>query len=163
MSETNAQLIEEFYNYLFGVIKLHRDLIPKLKDELMLIESGSVEALTENINRQQSFVLQTGRFDADIKKYMDGLNLTGNNITEVVVQLPEEYRLRFYGLIGEFDQTVKEMNFYKEKCQSLLELKLHLVEQKLATFENRNVNKLYLPDGKKDSTISLPKTLEKKI
>jgi Mg2+ and Co2+ transporter CorA len=163
MSETNTQLIEEFYQYLFGVIKLHRDLIPKLKDELMLIESGSVEALTENINRQQSFVLQTRRFDQDVKKYMEALNLRGNNITEVVAQLPEEYRLRFYGLIGEFDETVKEMNFYKEKCKVLLETKLHIVEQKLSTVENRNVNKLYSQDGKKDSSISLPKTLERKI
>jgi Mg2+ and Co2+ transporter CorA len=163
MSETKSQLIEEFYQYLFGVIKLHRDLIPKLKDELMLIESGSVEALTENINRQQSFVLQTRRFDQDVKKYMEALNLRGNNITEVVAQLPEEYRLRFYGLIGEFDETVKEMNFYKEKCKVLLETKLHIVEQKLSTVENRNVNKLYSQDGKKDSSISLPKTLEKKI
>jgi len=163
MSEMNTETIEEFYNYLFGVIKLHRDLIPKLKDELMLIESGSVEALTENINRQQSFVLQTRRFDQDVKKYMEALNLRGNNITEVVAQLPEEYRLRFYGLIGEFDETVKEMNFYKEKCKVLLETKLHIVEQKLSTVENRNVNKLYSQDGKKDSSISLPKTLEKKI
>ncbi|WKY48552.1 flagellar export chaperone FlgN [Eubacteriaceae bacterium ES3] len=163
MSETKSQLIEEFYQYLFGVIKLHRDLIPKLKDELMLIESGSVEALTENINRQQSFVLQTSRFDQDVKKYMEALNLKGNNITEVVAQLPEEYRLRFYGLIGEFEETVKEMNFYKEKCKSLLDLKLHTVEQKLNTYENRNVNKLYSQDGKKESNISLPKTLEKKI
>jgi endonuclease III len=81
----------------------------------------------------------------------------------VVAQLPEEYRLRFYGLIGEFDETVKEMNFYKEKCKVLLETKLHIVEQKLSTVENRNVNKLYSQDGKKDSSISLPKTLEKKI
>ncbi|WKY45529.1 flagellar export chaperone FlgN [Eubacteriaceae bacterium ES2] len=163
MSETNTETIEQFYNYLFGVIKLHRDLIPKLKDELMLIESGSVEALTENINRQQGFVMQTKEFDKEISRYMKALNLEGKNVTEVVAQLPEEYHLRFYGLIGEFNSTVKEVQFYKEKCKILLETKLHLIEKKIESSRTHDVKGTYSESGKKDKTAHLPNAFEKKI
>lgn len=163
MSETNTQLIEEFYQCLFGVIKLHRDLIPKLKDELMLIESGSVEALTENINRQQGFVMQTKEFDKEIARYMETLNLKGNNVTEVVAQLPEEYRLRFYGLIEEFNKTIKEVEFYKEKCKLLLETKLHQIGKKIEAIQTREGNQTYSEVGKKDQPMRLPNAFEKKI
>jgi hypothetical protein len=107
--------------------------------------------------------MQTKEFDKEIARYMEALNLEGKNVTEVVAQLPEAYHLRFYGLIGEFNTTIKEVEFYKEKCKLLLESKLHLIGKKIEAIQTREGNQTYSEVGKKDQPMRLPNAFEKKI
>jgi anion-transporting ArsA/GET3 family ATPase len=155
--------LDSFYNYLFGVIKLHRDTIPKLKDELMLIQSESIDELSNNLNHQQLFLYQIKNFDQEVEGYMEKLDLKGKNLTEVIQQLPENEQMRFYELLGQFEQTVKEMQFYKEKCQTLLQTKLYAVNKKLAQFDLKKDKTTYGQDGKETEKPRLPKTFEKSI
>jgi len=161
MSENNKPILEDFYQYLFGVIKLHQEMIPKLKDELMLIQSNSLDELNQNLNQQQIFIYQIKNFDEKVADYMKQLNLNGNNLSEVVKQLPQDEQKRFDGLLEQFRETSREIQFYKEKCKTLLETKLYAVNQNIAQFERNSDKKTYQEDG--TGNFKLPSAFEKNI
>jgi len=165
MLETNEykETLDSFYDYLFGVIKLHRDTIPKLKDELMLIQSNSIDELNDNLNHQQIFLYQIKNFDQDVAAYMEKLNVSGKNLTEVVQQFPENERTRFEKLLTEFKETAKEIQFYKDKCQTLLQTKLHMVNKNIAQFKAKQDKMTYGEDGKKEGSVKIPSAFEKNI
>lgn len=165
MLETNEykETLDSFYDYLFGVIKLHRDTIPKLKDELMLIQSNSIDELNDNLNHQQIFLYQIKNFDQDVAIYMEKLNVSGKNISEVISQFPESERPRFEELLTQFKETAKEIEFYKDKCQSLLQTKLHMVNKNIAQFKAKQDKMTYGEDGKKEGSVKIPSAFEKNI
>lgn len=157
------QTLDSFYDYLFGVIKLHRDTIPKLKDELMLIQSNSIDELSDNLNHQQIFLYQIKNFDQDVAAYMEKLNVSGKNISEVINQFPKDEQDRFAKLLAEFKEVAKEIEFYKNKCQTLLQTKLHVVNKNIAQYKAKQEKTTYGEDGKNDSTIKIPSAFEKSI
>lgn len=157
------QTLDSFYDYLFGVIKLHRDTIPKLKDELMLIQSNSIDELSDNLNHQQIFLYQIKNFDQDVAAYMEKLNVSGKNISEVINQFPEDEQDRFAKLLAEFKEVAKEIEFYKNKCQTLLQTKLHVVNKNIAQYKAKQEKTTYGEDGKNDSSIKIPSAFEKSI
>jgi len=157
------QTLDSFYDYLFGVIKLHRDTIPKLKDELMLIQSNSIDELSDNLNHQQIFLYQIKNFDQEVAAYMEKLNVSGKNISEVISQFPEDEQDRFTKLLAEFKEVAKEIEFYKNKCQTLLQTKLHVVNKNIAQYKAKQEKTTYGEDGKNDSTIKIPSAFEKSI
>lgn len=165
MSEikNNKQTLDSFYDYLFGVIKLHRETIPKLRDELMLIQSNSIDELNDNLNHQQIFLYQIKNFDKEVADYMKKLNLTGKNLSQVVLQLPKDEQMRFYELLSQFEETMKEIQFYKEKCQTLLQTKLHMVNKNIAQFELTRDKSTYREDGTEVGRLNLPSTFEESI
>ena len=157
------QILDCFYGYLFGVVKLHQEEVPKLKEELALIQEDNIEGLNSNLNLQQSFLYQIKNFDIEVAGYMNQLNLSGRNLSEVILQLPQEEQMRFYKLLSEFEVTIKEVQFYKEKCQSLLQTKLYVVNKKISSFELKKDKTIYGKDGKEAETSAFPKTFEKNI
>jgi len=161
MSENNKPILDDFYQYLFGVIKLHQEMIPKLKDELMLIQSNSLDELNQNLNQQQIFIYQIKNFDEKVADYMKQLNLNGNNLSEVVKQLPQDEQKRFDGLLEQFREISREIQFYKEKCKTLLETKLYVVNKNIAQFERSSDKKTYQEDG--TESFKLPSAFEKNI
>lgn len=157
------QTLDSFYDYLFGVIKLHRDTIPKLKDELMLIQSNSIDELSDNLNHQQIFLYQIKNFDLEVAAYMEKLNVSGKNISEVINQFPKDEQDRFAKLLAEFKEVAKEIEFYKNKCQTLLQTKLHVVNKNIAQYKAKQEKTTYGEDGKNDSSIKIPSAFEKSI
>ena len=157
------ETLDSFYNYLFGVIKLHRDTIPKLKDELMLIQSNSIDELSDNLNHQQIVLYQIKNFDQDVADYMEKLGVSGKNISEVIDQFPKDEQERFAKLLTEFKEVAKEIEFYKDKCQTLLQTKLHMVNKNIAQFEAKQEKTTYGEDGKEEGGVKLPSAFEKSV
>ena len=155
--------LDSFYNYLFGVVKLHRDAIPKLKDELMLIQSNSIDELSENLNHQQIFLYQIKNFDQDVVGYMEKLGINGTNLTEVIRQFPLSEQSRFEALLVEFKEVSRELTFYKDKCQTLLQTKLHEVNKKMAQYKAKQDKITYGEDGKEEGSVKLPSAFEKSV
>ncbi len=162
-TEEYKKILDSFYDYLFGVIKLHRETIPKLKDELMLIQSNSIDELSDNLNHQQVFLYQIKNFDKEVSSYADKLSLKGKTLSEAIQQLPETEQPRFRELLADFKKTSTEISFYKEKCQALLQTKLFEVNKSIAQVKAKQDKTTYGENGKEDIKISLPSTFEKSI
>jgi len=157
------QILDCFYEYLFRVTKLHQEEVHKLKDELTLIQEDNIEGLNNNLNLQQTFLYQIKSFDKEVAGYMNQLNLSGRNLSEVILQLPQEEHMRFYELLSQFEETMKEVQFYKEKCQSMLQTKLYVVNKKISGYELPKDKATYGKDGKEAENSAFPKTFEKTI
>jgi len=157
------QILDCFYKYLFGVTKLHQEEVSKLKDELALIQGDNIEGLNTNLNLQQSFLYQIKNFDVEVAGYMNQLRLSGRNLSEVILQLPQEEHMRFFKLLSQFEETMKEVQFYKKKCQSMLQTKLYVVNRKISGYELPKDKTTYGKDGKEAENSTFPKTFEKTI
>jgi|LGOV01.1.fsa_nt_gb hypothetical protein len=155
--------LEKFHNYLFDIVKLHQAIIPYLKKEIDLIEADDIEGLNRNLNEQQRFSYQMKNFDTEILKYMNQLNVKGKNLSEVILHFPQEQQMRFFWILSQFETAVKEVQFYKEKCEVLLQTKLYLINKKITGVEGRNDNGTYQENGKEKSNVSFSKIFEKKI
>ncbi len=94
---------------------------------------------------------------------MNQLNVKGKNLSEVILHFPQEQQMRFFWILSQFETAVKEVQFYKEKCEVLLQTKLYLINKKITGVEGRNDNGTYQENGKEKSNVSFSKIFEKKI
>lgn len=156
-------VLNQFYSYLTGILNLYRNSVPVLKEELEAIMQDEIEALNESLKSQQALLLQTKNFDQQIAAYLSRLNIKARNLTEMAQQLPGEEQLRFFDLLGEFELTMTEVNYYKEKCRVLLQSKLYTIDKVLSKQNLPKDNTTYDQSAAEVQGTLLPKTFEKKI
>ena len=138
MSEKKLQTIESFYQYLHSILDLYTDVIEILKEELECIEKDNLEKLDEVLKKKQAVLFKTKTFDKKVSEYQDKLGISANSLTQMIPMLPEESRLKFYGLVGQFGKTIDQVNFYKEKCETLLQSKLYTIDKALSKLDVSN-------------------------
>lgn len=148
MSDNKLQILESFYQYLHSILDVYTDLVDILKKELECIEKDDIEKLDQVLKNKQAVLFQTKSFDKKVSEYQTKLGISANKLTEMIPLLPEESRLKFYGLVGQFGQTIEEVNFYKEKCETLLQSKLYTIDKALTKLDVTN-NKTYNKDAEK--------------
>jgi len=108
-------------------------------------------------------MLQTRNFKRDIDEYMARLNISANNLSSMIIQFPEKEQLRFYALLGDFELTAGELEFYREKCRVMLQSKLYVIDRKLALMTNQMNNTTYGQDAEEVQSSVLPKSFETTI
>jgi hypothetical protein len=165
MTEKNEynSVLDKFYEYLCGVLKLYQKAIPILKDELDAITKDEIEHLNESLKSQQALLLQTKNFDKHVAAYLESLGMKATNLSEMAGQLPKEDGLRFFGLLGEFDLTMTEVNYYKDKCRMLLQSKLYTIDKVLSRQDLPKDNTTYSRSAAEIHGTLFPKAFEKKI
>jgi flagellar biosynthesis/type III secretory pathway chaperone len=156
-------VIDELYDYLLSVKQIYTDIVPVLREEIDRISRDDVAALDETIKQQQALVFRTRSFDDRIAEYLKRLGSAAPTLIETVQGFPEDERFRFYDFLGEFDQVIEQVNFYRDKCRELLQSKLYSVDKQLAAIPHKWESTTY--DNKAgEVTKSLhSKAFEKKI
>ena len=102
----------------FLVLKKGADSISKA---IARFRQGHLSPSRQKLYRQ--------RFQLKTESYLGKLNIKANNVSEMVVQLPEKERSRFLNLLCEFERTIEIVNFYRSKCRALLLSKLYSIEK----------------------------------
>lgn len=154
--------LDQFHEYLSGILRLYQRAVPILKDELNAIMQDEIDVLNESLKSQQALLLQTRSFDRHVSDYLSKLGLQASNLTEMASQLEKEQGLRFFHLLGEFEQTMSEVNYYKEKCRMLLQSKLYTIDKILSVQEAQKDNTTYDKNAAEIQGTLFPK-FEKKI
>lgn len=124
--------LDQFREYLTDIMELYREAIPLLREEFDHILKDEIKQLDENMKSQQALLLRTKSFDVKIAEYQSKLNISGSTLSQMALQFPEERQPGFFELIGQFQRTLEEVEFYKEKCRTLLQNKLYHIERTLA-------------------------------
>jgi hypothetical protein len=124
--------IDRFYDYLQSVLDVYIGIVPVLRDEAGHISRDDIAALDETLKRQQAMLLKTKSFESRIAEHMDRLGIKAPSLSATIPQLPEEEQFRFYAFLGEFDQVMEQVGFYREKCRELLQSKLYVIDKRLA-------------------------------
>ncbi|GHU49758.1 hypothetical protein FACS1894127_3740 [Clostridia bacterium] len=127
MSESKA--VDRFYDYLQSILAIYRDMIPVLMNEIEYIKSEDISGLDGALKLQQAMLLRTKNFDVRVMAYLKELGISADNLSLTVQQLPEEERFRFYSFLGEFDQVMEQVSFYKGKCRELLHTRLYQMDK----------------------------------
>ena len=158
-----ATVLDEFYEYLSGILEIYQNAVPLLKEELNHILSDELQALDENMNAQQSLLLRTKNFDAKLAEYQAAMDIPGSTLSEMALRFPEEKRADFFELIGQFHQTLEEVEFYKEKCKDVLQNKLYHIDKVLSRKEIRKNNTTYDQNAAEVRSALFSKAFETKI
>jgi hypothetical protein len=127
MSESKA--IDRFYEYLQSILAIYRDMIPVLMNEIEYIKNEDISGLDGALKLQQAMLLRTKNFDVRVMAYLKELGISADNLSATIQQLPEEERFRYYSFLGEFDQVMEQVGFYKEKCREVLQTKIYQMEK----------------------------------
>lgn len=162
-STDRAQVLDGFFNYLSLILVHYKNIIPVLKEELQLILQGDIALLDNNLKQQQVLLIQTKNFDRQVEEFSQRLGLQAKNLTELALQLEPDQQLRFFDLLAEFDTTITQVNFYKEKCRFLLQSKLYHLDKMLTDQGSVKEVATYDKNAAEIHRDSLHKTFEKKI
>jgi len=151
MTDTNnlgfIKILDDFYEYLFGILKVYEDLLPVIKEELNVIGPDDISSLDENLKAQQALLYRIKNFDRDVAGYASKLNIKADTLSSMILKMPEEHQLRFYELLGNFAATIQEVSFYKDKCQEVLQTKLYGIDKALTRLKGVTENKTYERDA----------------
>ena len=127
-----TEILDNMYEYLCGILKLYEDMLPVLKEELDAICRDDISSLDENLKTQQALLFKTKNFDREIRCYISQLNIEATNLSSLILKIPEEHQLRFYALLGRFAEVMQDVDYYRDKCQTMLQTKLYTIEKALA-------------------------------
>jgi hypothetical protein len=155
--------LNQFHEYLTGILKLYQNAVPVLKEELEAIMQDEIDTLNQSLKSQQALLLQTKSFDQQTAGYLTRLNIKARNLTEMAQQLPKDHQYRFFELLGEFELTMTEVNYYKEKCRVLLQSKLYTIDKILSKQDLPKDNTTYNQNAAEVHGTLVPKAFEKKI
>ncbi|MEL7656685.1 MAG: flagellar export chaperone FlgN, partial [Bacillota bacterium] len=130
---------------------------------LEAIMQDEIDVLNNSLKSQQALLLQTRNFDQQTASYLSKLNIKANSLTEMAQQLPKDDGLRFFSLLGEFELTMTEVNYYKEKCRVLLQSKLYTIDKVLSKHESQKDNTTYDQKAAEVHGSLFPKSFETKV
>ncbi len=157
-------VLDQFHEYLTGILRIYQSAVPVLKEELEAIMQDQMDVLDQSLKSQQALLLKTRNFDQQTADYLSRLNIKAKNLTEMAKQLPnDEQQLRFFGLLGEFEITMTEVNYYKDKCRVLLQSKLYAIDKVLSRQDLPKDNTTYNQNATEVQGTLFPKSFEKKI
>mgnify|MGYP001015501478 CR=1 FL=1 len=154
--------LDDFYKYLYEIVKLYETILPILKEELDAIQQDDIISLDKNLKMQQALLYQTKNFDSEVVGYTSKLNLEANDLSSLILQMPEDQQLRFYALLGRFTAAIQEVGFYKDKCRVILQTRLYSIEKALMKHAGRKESRTYDRDASETHTI-FPKSFETTI
>lgn len=130
-SEKHYKALNGLYDYMSEILGLYQDIIPMLKSELDAIVSDDTAALDASMNAQQAIILRTKYFDEKMAEFTKDIEVPNGNLRELAAHLPEEDGARFTELHTNYQNTLGEVLFYRNKCKELLTTKLHSIERRL--------------------------------
>lgn len=161
--DNSGNTLDSFYEYLREVFALYQHLVPMLQEEFDFILRDDFPALDENMKAQQALLLRTRPFDRNIAEYQSKLGIAGSTLSEMASGFPEGEGARFSKLLSQFRETMEEVDFYRDKCKSLLQSRLYHIEKILSRTEMQKDNTTYDQNaaGVRSSLIS--KAFETKI
>lgn len=141
------RILDGLYEYLHKILKLYEGILPVIKEELNAITQEDIITLDENLKVQQALLYQTRDFDKKVSDFTEKLNIKAENLSTLILQIPEDQQLRFYAILGHFTATIQEVSFYKEKCQTLLQTKIYGIDKILSEQNGLVENKTYERDA----------------
>jgi len=162
-SKEYDKTLDQFQSYLSTILKVYQDLVPILRSELTSIQKDDIDTLNECLRSQQALMIQTRNFNAKILEYQTMLNIKAANLSELILNLPSEDQMPFFEILSQFGQTSEEVRFYQEKCRTLLQSKLYLIDKVLSKAHMPKDNVTYNKDAAEVQGSLFSKSLEVKI
>lgn len=109
----------------------YKKLSVLLVRKIAAVEADDIAVLDEIIKDEQVYLLLSRGFDRNIANFRGRMGLKGENLGDIIGELPEDERPRFSALHRRLRSAVGEAGDMNEKCQRMTEAKLHVIGKKL--------------------------------
>lgn len=122
---------DKFFDYLSDLKDTYRRLADLLMEKLDAISCNDLLRIDELTGKEQAFVLTSKGFDANIKRFREQLSLSGENLSEIIPNLPRSEQQRFLDLFRLLKSNLEECQALNDNCQGLLGDTLHKINRAL--------------------------------
>lgn len=129
---------EKFHAYLAELFENYTKLSALLSQKLSAISRFDIATLDSIIKEEQVFVLLARGFDTNLQLYREKLNLKGENLSSVIMELPVEYKPDFQIVFASLKSKLDEVRLLNEKCQSLIEERIYCLERSINQLDRSN-------------------------
>ena len=123
-------ILDPLYRKLGDLLKLHQSVIPVLKNELNCIISEDIGTLDECLRSLQSLTLQIKVLEKEAEAILQSNGISTGNLSDLIRQLPGKDQTRFLSLKAQFAGSLREISFYRDKCETMLKTRLFRLEKK---------------------------------
>lgn len=161
MNDTLAynDITDVFYEKLHDLLKLYQRVIPVLKDELNSIINEDIFALDECLKSLQALTFQLRALEKESEDILKKNGASNGNFSEAIQEMPANKQVRFFSLKKQFDTSLREISFYRDKCAIMLETRLIRIEKK-RLYAMQNEDAACKQNPNRDKTPSQPKIFE---
>ena len=152
-------MYDKFFAYLNELDTSFEKLATLLIGKLEALDMADVDKLNAIIKEEQVYVLQSKGFERTIQTYKGQLGLSGQTLSQVIEELPEEERYRFGDVFRRLSVSLEKVKGLNDKCQDLTHNRLHAIDKAIKEID-RSSNKSY---GEAKSPGDAPKLMNKSI
>lgn len=161
-SQKHYTALNGLYDYMSEILGLYKSVIPMLKKELDAILKDDTIALDASMNAQQAVILKTRNFDEKMAEFSKNIEVPSGSLRELASHLPADEGERFTQLYLNYQTTLEEVLFYRNKCKEMLTTKLHSIETKLNAVGSPTENTTYNNLAGEVQTSLFPKSFQTK-
>ena len=124
-------MYDKFFAYLDSLDKSFVKLAGLLHEKLAALDRFDPDTLDEIVKEEQVYALKTKGFEGSINTFRQQLGLSGETLSEVIAELPDEERQRFEDVFGRLSAALEVVRGLNQKCQELTENRLHQIDKAL--------------------------------
>lgn len=125
------EAIEKFYAYLEELLQNYTNLAALLRQKLAAVERFDINSLDSIMKDEQVHVLLAKNFESRIATYKKDLGLTGDTLSVIIPQLPDNEQPRFDAIFAKLKEKLAEVKDANLTCQTRIEEKLVVIEKNL--------------------------------
>jgi archaellum biogenesis protein FlaJ (TadC family) len=126
---------DKFYSYLEELTSSYARLSLLLKEKIDAVERDDLGKLEEIMGEEQVYLLISRGFDQNIAEYRKTLGLKGDKLSDIVQEVPGEFRDEFAGIYSRLKESLDEAKTLNDNCQKLIKTKLGTVNKRLRELE----------------------------
>lgn len=141
-----SQPIDSFYAYLQELEESYGRLAGLLREKVTAVSSFNLTKLEEIMKQEQVYVLLSKGFDTSLQTHREKLGIGGDTLGDIIEQLPAENQESFRAAHKRLRVTLNEVKTLNEKCQSLLEGRLHDLDRSIKALDHSE-NATYQQSG----------------
>lgn len=138
---------DKFHGYLCELEASFVKLAELLHRKLVALEKFDIIALDEIIKEEQAFVLFTRSFDKNVESFRNQLGFTGQRLSEVIEELPEEEQPRFRVILQKLTTALDEAKALNLKCQDLTQERLYSLDKAIKELDHTPGSSYGKPGG----------------
>lgn len=122
-------MYDKFHGYLTELEGNFAKLSQLLHNKLSALERFDIDRLDAIIKKEQVFVLLSKSFDANVASYRQKLGLKGQQLSDIITELPVEEQGRFQSIFKQLKASLNEVKTLNLKCQDLIEERLYSLDK----------------------------------
>lgn len=99
------------------------------------VANNRIKLMDEHVKNEEVFLLKCRGFEVKRQAFLKELGLENMLMRDVIKQAPEEMREQLDSVFSELSEAILDLKEINNRCNSMIELRLHKIEKTLNQLE----------------------------